>query len=134
MAIMVPNNMAAPTPWRARKKISIPTEEEIPKKKEAMVNIHVPWINILFLPYISAALPRGTRNTAAVKVKATTTQLNKIASAANSFPIDGKATFTTDDARAERNADMVVAIKTALLFFSLYSWSIAKDISPDYWF
>jgi len=50
-------------------------------------------MKIFFIPCISAILPNGTAKTAEANKYAVGIQLSKIASAANSEPIDGRAIF-----------------------------------------
>jgi hypothetical protein len=80
----------------------------------------MPYVKILFLPYISAILPKGTRNIAAAKRNEVATQLNKTASIANSFPIDGSAMVTEEPMKGVRKEAKVATNKADLLFTALF--------------
>jgi hypothetical protein len=84
-------------------------------KKDATVNVRIPMVKILFLPWMSAILPNGTRNMAEAKRYAVATQLKKIASIENSFPMEGSATLTDDTSKGVRKAATVVISKVILL-------------------
>src|SRR4030042_3618985 len=84
-------------------------------EKEARVKVRMPMVKILFLPWISAILPNGTRKMAEANRYAVATQLNEIASIENSFPIDGRATLTDDTSNGVRKAPTVTTNKVILL-------------------
>lgn len=82
--------------------------------------IRIPYKKILFLPYISANLPNGTRNIAEDNRYDVATQLNKIASISNSILIDGRATFTADPMKDVRK-DAIEAMSNTNLLSSFLS-------------
>jgi hypothetical protein len=55
-------------------------EIEMAERKDEIVKTTIPYVKIFFLPYISASLPKGTRDIAAAKRYEVATQLNKTAS------------------------------------------------------
>ena len=65
---------------------------------------------------MSAILPNGTRNIAAARRNEVATQLNKTASIANSFPIEGSAILIEEPIKGVRKAVNVATSKAALLF------------------
>ena len=67
-AMPVLNIIAAPIPWRIRKQRNIAVDLERTMQREARVNRTIPAVKILFLPRISAVLPKGRRNMAEVKI------------------------------------------------------------------
>jgi hypothetical protein len=95
-------------------------------EKEATVNVRIPTVKILFLPWISATLPNGTRNIAEAKRYAVATQLKEIASIKNSFPMEGSATLTDDTSKGVRKAATVV---TSMVIFLVKPSSIS--VSPS---
>jgi hypothetical protein len=125
-ATPVPNIIAAPIPWKIRKQISIMADLERIIEKEATVNVRIPTVKILFLPWISATLPNGTRNIAEAKRYAVATQLKEIASIKNSFPMEGSATLTDDTSKGVRKAATVV---TSMVIFLVKPSSIS--VSPS---
>ena len=75
----------------ARKIISVPPDGDRAQKTELSAIIILPIKNILFLPLISASLPRGTRKTAEESRKAIATQLIPTAPRVNSSLMEGSA-------------------------------------------
>ncbi len=69
-----------------------------------------------FLPYISAILPKGTRNAAAAKRNDVATQLNKTASISNSLPITGSAMLMEELIKGMRKELNEATNKTYFLF------------------
>ena len=64
---------------------------------------------------MSANLPKGTRNMAALKRNDVLIQLNKTASIESSFPITGSAMLTDEPTRGKRNEARAATKRTALL-------------------
>jgi hypothetical protein len=93
----------------------IAEEEATDTKKDAAANTSSPSVNTRFRPFMSASLPRGTKNIAANKRYAVTTQLNRKASMANSLPIVGRAMLTAEMSKGVIKAASVTMNKTALL-------------------
>ena len=97
----------------------------------------MPIVKILFLPWISAILPKGTRNMAEAKIYAVATQLNEIASIENSLPIEGSAILTEDPSKGVRNAARVTTNKVILLLnrssiprpLGNRSWSVKQKLT-----
>ena len=86
-------------------------------------------IKILFLPYISAILPKGTRNIAAARRYEVAIQPSKTAFILNSLPIEGRAILTEEPIKGVRK-EVNVATKRAALFIaasSLLMLSIIND-------
>ena len=71
-------------------------EEDIAQSTDEKINSMIPDLNILFLPYISASLPKGTRHTASASRYAVAIQLKRTASTWSSFPIAGRAILTEE--------------------------------------
>ncbi|OIP30742.1 MAG: hypothetical protein AUK23_08075 [Deltaproteobacteria bacterium CG2_30_43_15] len=115
MATPVPNVIALPVPCNTRKAISAIADVEIAERKDEAVKSTMPYVKILFLPCISAILPKGTRNITAAKRYAVATQLNKTASMANSFPIEGRAMLTEEPIKGVRKDARVATSKAELL-------------------
>jgi len=80
----------------------------------------MPNVKILFLPYISAILPKGTRNTAAARRYEVATQLNRTAFIPNSCPIDGSAMLTEEPMKGVRKEANEATNKAALLVAALF--------------
>jgi hypothetical protein len=91
-------------------------EVEIAERIDATVKISMPYSNIFFLPYMSAILPKGTRNTAEAKRKDVATQLSKTASIGNSVSIEGRAMLIEEAIKGVRKELSVVTNKTDHLF------------------
>ena len=72
-------------------------------------------MKILFLPCMYAILPKGTRATAVAKRYEVATQLNKIASMANSFPIEGSAMLMDEPIKGARKELSVATSNTTFL-------------------
>jgi len=72
----------------------------------------MPRVKIFFLPYISAALPNGSRNSAAVSRYDVATQLNSTALIENSLPIEGRAILIEEPIKGVRKALKVAISKT----------------------
>lgn len=89
----------------------------------------MPYVKILFLPYISAILPKGTRNTAAARRYEVATQLNRTAFIPNSCPIDGSAMLTEEPIKGVRKEPNVTISRAAFLFGALFTLvpSVATD-------
>jgi hypothetical protein len=68
---------------------------------------------------MSAILPKGTRNTAMARRYAVGTQLSKIASMANSLPIEGRAILMEEAINGARKELKVAISSTAFLLFML---------------
>ena len=73
-----------------------------------------PQRNIFFLPYISEALPTGTRKAAAERRYAVATQLSEMASIARSDPMRGNATVTGEEVKGPRK-ELSTAANSAFL-------------------
>lgn len=67
---------------------------------------------------MSAILPNGTRNAAAVRRKLVLIQLNEMASIENLLPMDGNAMFTEEAINGVRN-DASVETTSAAFFSSI---------------
>ncbi|GAI27508.1 unnamed protein product [marine sediment metagenome] len=80
----------------------------------------MPYVKILFLPYISAILPKGTRNIAAARRYEVATQLNKTAFIANSCPIDGSAMLMEELIKGVTKEANAATNKAALLVATLF--------------
>jgi hypothetical protein len=63
---------------------------------------------------MSPILPNGTRNMVAVRRKERVSQLNRIASIENSFPIEGRAMLTEEPIKGIRKAPSVVTRRAGL--------------------
>jgi hypothetical protein len=61
----VPKIMALPIPCKTRAEISQMAFGAIAESKDVTPKISMPYVKILFLPYMSAILPKGTKNMAA---------------------------------------------------------------------
>ncbi len=114
----VTNIMALPTPCSTLEKIKNSTEGDRDARNVAIVNIIIPRMKILFIPYISAIRPKGTASIAEVKRKDVVIQLSKIALTTNSFAITGSATFIDEAINGVKNDAMVATSSTVLLFVS----------------
>lgn len=79
----------------------------------------MPQVKIFFLPYMSAILPKGTRNIAAASKYAVATQPNEIASIASSFPMEGSAMAMEEPINGVRKEPTVVTSKAARRFGTL---------------
>jgi len=117
--------------------MSIVAEAEIAKRRDETAKISTPHIKILFLPYISATLPKGTTNVAAARRYAVATQPNEIASIANSLPIEGSAMLTEEPIKGAKKAPNVATIKAAFLFAALSTFVVCvmtnlKSIPQDF--
>ena len=96
MATPVPNIMAAATPCNPRRRINTRPFGAKAEESDTKVYRIVPEMKTRFLPWISANLPKGTRNIAAARRYEVATQLRAIASSENARPIEGRAMFTVD--------------------------------------
>ena len=111
-------------------------EVEIAERRDITVKIIMPYVKILFLPYMSAILPKGTRNIAAARRYDVGIQPNAMASIANSLPIDGSAILIVEPIKGVRKEPKVAISKAALLlgvssilFLSIITY--LKDIFPS---
>jgi len=102
--------MAQLIPCRDRQIISMIIELEKKVTAETTVKKIIPQRNTFFSPMISASLPKGTRNTLNTRRKELTTQLRRTASAWNSWPIKGTATFIPEVINEVKKIDIEVAI------------------------
>ena len=75
----------------------------------------MPYWKTLFLPWMSAILPRGIRNIAAARMYEMVTQLNVTASRLNSLAIVGRAIFTEDPMKVTVK-EAVAAARSATLW------------------
>ena len=75
---------------------------EIIKKMHERVKIEMPYVKIFFRPYMSAILPKGTRNIAEAKRYDLEIQPNRTTSILNSALIAGRAIFTAEAMNDER--------------------------------
>jgi hypothetical protein len=107
--------MADPIPCIDLQIISISMELENTATIEVAKNIITPYVHIFFNPTISANLPNGREKIAVKRIKEVNTQFNSIASALNSFPITGKATFREVVINAERLPTRVAIISITFL-------------------
>src|SRR5512136_1061977 len=64
-----------------------------------------------FRPWMSASLPKGTRNMAAARRYEVATQLSDTASRANSSPIEGRAILIEEPIKGGRKAASVAATR-----------------------
>src|SRR5512136_146901 len=64
-----------------------------------------------FRPWMSASLPKGTRNMAAARRYEVATQLSDTASIANSAPIEGRAMLIEEPIKGGRKAASVAATR-----------------------
>jgi hypothetical protein len=122
MAIPVLDSIHPPMPCSALKTISCHSDCENVHSIDVSVRRATPHKNIRFLPYISAALPKGTRNAAAASKYAVDIQLKAAAFIPNSFPIEGSATVTDELINDGSKADTMIEINTACLialFFTI---------------
>jgi hypothetical protein len=62
----------------------------------------IPYLNIFFLPFMSASLPKGRRNIAEVRIKLLTIHPSSTAVVLKSFPIEGRARFIADPRKGVR--------------------------------
>jgi hypothetical protein len=116
MAMPVTNIIELPMPCSILEKIKNSTEGDRAARNVAIVNIIIPMLKILFIPYISAILPRGTANIVEVRRNEVVIQLNKIELTTNSCAITGRATFTDEAINGVKNEAMVVIINIVVLF------------------
>ena len=79
----------------------------------------MPYVKIIFLPYISAILPKGTRNIAAARIYEVGIQLNKTTFIENSLLIKGRAMLTEEPIKGVRKEASVAISNTYLLFAEL---------------
>jgi hypothetical protein len=86
--------MELPIPWINLKTISQFPLDEIAHRNEATVKTILPIRKIIFLPFISAIFPKGTKKTAEARRKDIAIQLSDIADNENSLLITGSATLT----------------------------------------
>ena len=96
MAIPVVTNIAAPKPCKTRMKMSTLMDVEKTASSEDTVYNMTPRLKTFLRPYMSATLPKGTKNTAMASRKAVATQLKITASAENSVWMAGRATLTEE--------------------------------------
>ena len=75
----------------------------------------MPYWKTLFLPWMSAILPKGIRNIAAARMYEMVTQLNVTASRLNSLAIVGRAIFTDDPIKVTTKEAVAAAIRATLL-------------------
>ena len=108
--------MALPMPWNIRKAISAVPEGEKAHRVDETAITKLPWINMRFLPVISASLPTGIRQTAEDRRKAMDTQLRATAPMESSLPIRGRPIFTATIMKGLRNeATRVISRRVFLL-------------------
>jgi len=101
-------------PWMILQKISIVPDVEKAATADETLLIASPQRKTFFLPYISEALPTGTRNAAAERRYAVATQLSEIASIARSDPMRGNATVTDEAVKGPRK-ELSTAANSAFL-------------------
>ncbi|MBA7682772.1 hypothetical protein ES703_91124 [subsurface metagenome] len=89
----------------------------------------MPYVKILFLPYMSAILPKGTRNIAAARRYAVATQPREMASIASSLPIDGSAMVMEEPIKGVRKEPSVATSRAAVLFW--VSPTLVLSITTD---
>jgi len=75
----------------------------------------MPYWKTLFLPWMSAILPKGIRNIAAARMYEMVTQLNVTASRLNSLAIVGRAIFTEDPMKVTAKEAVAAARSATLL-------------------
>ncbi len=109
--------MELPIPWKNRKSIRAEPELGKAQKRDDKAKTAIPRVKNLFLPQMSAALPRGTMNTAIARRWAVTTHPRRTASIPNSVPMGGRATLIAEFAKAGRKA-ATVAMKRTLFLLS----------------
>ena len=82
---------------------------------ERVKKINMPYVKILFLPYMSATLPRGRRNTVAAKRYEVATHASETALIEKSSPIEGSAILMVDPIKGVRKEAIVITMSTVLL-------------------
>jgi hypothetical protein len=93
IATVVAKTIAAPIPFINCIIKRKATDVENVFNTEAAVKMIIPQKKTFFLPYISASLPKGTRNIAAERRYNVPTQLRSTVFIFRSFPIAGNAIF-----------------------------------------
>lgn len=88
----------------------------------------MPYVNTLFLPYMSAILPKGTSKVAEASMYAVAIQLNVTASNDSFFPIEGSAILTEEPMKGKRKEAIVATISTTSLVVSLCTRSFTSAI------
>jgi hypothetical protein len=127
IAILVPKIIALPKPCTTLSEISTAADGATAMKRDERVKIHMPYVNIRFLPKMSAILPRGTRNMAAAKRYDVGTQLRSTAPIWNSLPIAGSAILIDEPIKGVRNAESV-AMRRADLFIIVLSIEHSRPV------
>jgi len=123
--------MALPIPCKTRQDTRKMGDGAIAERRDERANVNMPYKKILFLPCISAILPKGTKNMAAERRYAVATQPNKIASIANSLPMEGSAMLTEEPMKGVRKEDNVATSRAALLVAA--SSILMLSIITDFW-
>jgi hypothetical protein len=88
-------------------------QEKMIRKAENVKRI-IPYLNIFFLPFMSASLPKGRRNIAEVRIKLLTIHPSSTAVVLKSFPIEGRARFIADPRKGVRKAAEADTVRTDL--------------------
>src|SRR5512143_1919664 len=107
IAMPVPKIMALPNPWSTRNAMSACADGDTASRSDDAVKTPMPQEKTRFRPWMSASLPKGTRNTAAESRYAVGTQLMSTALMWNSLPMAGSAILTEETVKGVRNADRV---------------------------
>ena len=113
--------IALPTPRIALKRISNTAEVEKVERRDEIVQVSIPYLNILSLPQMSAILPNGSTRDAADKKYEVVTHPSRTASAANSLPIEGSARVREAVAKGERKEPSETTNKADFLALSFSS-------------
>jgi len=82
--------------------MSIPLDVDKAPRIEEALSSNTPQINTFLRPYMSEALPKGTRNAAAARRYAVETQLSVMTFIERSRPRLGKETMTDDAIKGVR--------------------------------
>ena len=113
--------MELPTPWTILQRISSVPEVEKAARREERFMKTIPQRKTFFRPYMSEALPTGTRNAAAERRYAVATQPSEMASMAKCSPIRGRATVTEEAVKGPRKELITAARSVFLLRLALAS-------------
>ena len=93
-AVPLPKIIAPPNPCSALSAITIQGADASAISSDVTAKIQAPSVKIRFRPYMSAMRPIGSRNMAALSMKAVTIQPSATLSEARSLPMLGRATLS----------------------------------------
>ena len=128
IAIDVEKTIAPPSAWMTRAVMMMGPDHEIAARREPIAKRIFPSMKNFFRPYISASLPNGTMQIAAVSKYAYVTQPSVTASISNDALMAGKATFKEETVYGTRkDASEATTRRTR---FSL-SWFMERDVGCD---